>query len=145
MCRTEGEAPDVYSVTKPVARSTHRCGECGRTILAGEPYERHSMVFEGTASTHNVCTHCAVLAEWLLRECGGTITHELLCDIEEHAEEYSREDLKALADTARDHWEWPEGSRMNGFRGLPIPALPPPLAHDPQHSEQQTKHSEELK
>jgi hypothetical protein len=134
MCRTDGEAADAYCVTHPLARKPHRCGECGRTILAGEPYERHSLVYDGTASSHAVCTHCAVLAEWIGRECGGTTVHELLGDIEEHAFEYGRADLQELADAARAHWSWPEGSRLNGFAGKPVPALPPPLVQ----SEKQT-------
>lgn len=120
MCRTDGEAPDAYCVVKPIARKEHRCGECGRTILVGEPYERHSMVFEGTASHHAVCTHCAVLTEWLVIECGGTITHEMIEDIEEHARDYERADLAELAAAARGKWE--------SFRGKPLPAIPPRLS-----------------
>ena len=120
MCRTDGEPADVYNVVKPIARKEHRCGECGRTILRGEPYERHSMVYDGSASTHAVCEHCAVLTEWLVIECGGTITHEMISDIEEHAQEYRRSDLAELATAARGKWE--------SFRGKPLPAIPPRLS-----------------
>lgn len=120
MCRTDGEAADVYSVVSPVARKEHRCGECGRTILVGEPYERHSMVYDGSASSHAVCTHCAVLTEWLVVECGGAITHEMIEDIEEHAHDYGRTDLAELATAARGKWE--------SYRGKPLPAIPPRLS-----------------
>jgi hypothetical protein len=133
MCRTEGERADAYSVDRPVARVPHRCGECRRTILPGEPYERHGMVYEGTASSHAICSHCAILTEWLLIECGGTVTGELIEDIEEHAQEYGRADLWELASDARAQWAWAEGARCNGFRGKPVPALPPRLS--PQREE----------
>jgi hypothetical protein len=128
MCRVDGERADAYSVTRRVARKEHRCGECRRTILVGEPYDLHGMVYEGTASSHSVCTHCAVLTEWLVQECGGTVTGELIEDIEEHAQEYRRDDLKELALLARGQWSWSEGTRCNGYRGRPIPAPPPPLS-----------------
>lgn len=133
MCRTDGEVADAYSVDYPVARKEHCCGECRRTILPGEPYERHGMVYEGTASTHVICSHCAVLTEWLRLECGGTPIGEMIEDIEEHAEEYGRTDLRDLAADARGQWAWSEGTRCNGFRGKPIPQLPPRLSL--QHSE----------
>jgi len=126
MCRTDGEAADAYSVTRRIARKEHRCGECRRTILKGEPYDLHGMVYEGTASSHSVCTHCAVLTEWLVRECSGTVTGELIEDIEEHATEYERTDLGHLAAMARAQWmkgpSWREP-----YAGVPIPQLPPSL------------------
>lgn len=127
MCRTDGEQADVYSVYKPIARKEHKCGECRRTILAGEPYERHSMVYEGTASDHAICSHCAVLSTWIGIQCGGTVTGELIEDIEEHARDYGRTDLAELALEARGQWCWSEGTRCNGFRGKPIPAMPEPI------------------
>lgn len=127
MCRTDGEHADVYSVYKPIARKEHKCGECRRTILAGEAYERHSMVYEGTASDHIICSHCAVLSAWIGIQCGGTVLGELIEDIEEHAHDYGRTDLRNLAIEARAQWCWPEGSQMNGYRGKPIPAMPAPI------------------
>lgn len=127
MCRVDGEQADVYSVYKPIARKEHKCGECRRIILAGEPYERHSMVYEGTASDHAICSHCAVLSAWIGIQCGGTVVGELIEDIEEHANDYNRPDLRALALEARGQWCWSEETRRNGFRGVPIPALPAPI------------------
>lgn len=128
MCRVDGEdRADAYSVYEPIARKEHCCGECCRTILAGERYERHNIVYDGSASTHLVCSHCAVLSDWLIKVCGGTVIGELIMDIEEHAQEYNRADLKELATWARGRWAWEEGTRFNGFRGRPIPALPASL------------------
>lgn len=126
MCRVDGDSADAYSVSRPIARSEHRCGECRRTILPGEPYERHGMVYEGTASTHLVCTHCAVLTEWLVIECGGTVIGEMIEDIEEHARDYERSDLGSLAACARAHWMKGPSWRVP-YPGIPIPALPPRL------------------
>lgn len=127
MCRVDGDPADAYSVTKPVARKEHRCGECRRAILPGEVYERHGMCYEGTASSWLVCSHCAVLTRWLVIECGGTVQGEVIEDIEEHASEYQRADLKELAAWARAQWAYDEGTRRNGFRGRPVPELPPRL------------------
>ena len=130
MCRTDGELADLYSVYRPVARKEQRCGECRRTILIGEPYERHSMVYEGTASDHVICAHCAVLMVWIARECGGTLTGELIEDIEEHAKEYERGDLGNLAACARAHWMKGPSFRKP-YPGIPVPKLPPPLSTAP--------------
>lgn len=126
MCRIDGEPADVYSVYKPIARKEHKCGECRRIILAGEPYERHSMVYDGTASDHAICSHCAVLTEWLAIECGGTVTGEMIEDIEEHAHDYERADLGSLAACARAQWMKGPSWRVP-YPGIPVPALPPRL------------------
>jgi len=129
MCRIDGsdERASVYCVTTPVARVEHLCGECRRTILVGEPHERHDSVYDGSASTHRVCSHCAVLADWLMRECGGTVVHELIEDIQEHADEYQRGDLGQLAALARNQWMKGPSFRKP-YPGIPIPTMPPPLA-----------------
>jgi hypothetical protein len=82
------------------------------------------MLSDGYWSLHIICTHCAVLTDWLGKECGGTVCGEMIEDIEEHAREYARSDLQELATAARAQWMWSEGTRCNGFRGMPIPALP---------------------
>lgn len=127
MCRVDGEPADFYRVMKPIARREHKCGECGRTILSGERYERHTFGSEGTASGHCICSHCAVLSEWLLIECGGSIVGELIVDIEEHATEYERGDLAQLAACARAQWMKGPSFRKP-YPGIPIPAVPPRLS-----------------
>lgn len=127
MCMVDGgERADFYSVAKPIARRDHRCGECGRTIMKGEQYERHTMAFEGTASTHLVCAHCAVLTDWLVRECGGALIGQVIADIEEHATDYLRRDLAALGGCARN--KWVKGpSFQKPFPGIKVPQCPPPI------------------
>jgi hypothetical protein len=125
MCRVDdSERADVYCTDNRIARVGHRCGECRRDILAGEPYAHHTLIYDGFASTHDVCSHCTVLAEWLGRECGGSVSGEVIEEIEEHATEYGRADLAELALEARGQWCWSEGTRCNGYRGKPIPAPP---------------------
>jgi hypothetical protein len=137
MCRIDGEAAECYSVTRRTARKEHKCGECRRTILAGEPYDYHSFVYEGEGGNHSVCTHCAVLTEWIVRECGGTVTGELIEDIEEHAKEYERGDLGNLAACARAHWMKGPSFRKP-YPGIRVPKLPPPLASADPTSPDQT-------
>lgn len=127
MCRVDGDSEAaVWQTDQRVARTAHRCGECRRVILAGEPYEYHHWVSADGCGDHKVCSHCAVLANWIMRECGGTVMHELIEDIEEHATEYHRADLAALASTARGHWKWADSP--SGYLGVPIPILPEPLS-----------------
>lgn len=128
MCRvSEDGTADVYrSEVGILARKQHRCGECSRTILIGEPYDRHRYLYDGYWTTHLVCSHCAVLGNWLLKECGGTVSGEMIEDIEEHAQEYLRPDLAALAACARVGWVKGPSFRKP-YPGIPIPALPPPL------------------
>jgi ribosomal protein S27AE len=127
MCRIDDcERADVYNVEHRVARKEHKCGECCRVILAGEPYEHHSIIADGFASEHKVCSHCSVLAEWLRRDCGGTVTGELIEDIEEHAQEYRRADLGQLAACARAKWMKGPTFRVP-YPGIPVPTLPPPI------------------
>ena len=127
MCRVSDDGgAKVWNTEHRVARKDHRCGECFRTIMAGEPYEYHHYVSEdGWCGEHKVCSHCAVLGNWIQIECGGTICGELIEDIEEHATEYNRTDLAALASMARGHWKWADSP--SGYLGVPIPPLPAPL------------------
>lgn len=124
MCRVDddGDRATVYQIDRPIARAPHRCGECRRTILAGEPYERHRMLSDGFWSLHIICTHCAVLTDWLGKECGGTVCGEMIEDIEEHAREYARSDLQSLASCARLQWRCIASNPK--FPGIPVPALP---------------------
>jgi hypothetical protein len=61
MCYFEPEGTcEVYVVTHPRARKERECIVCCGTIGKGEQYERHNMVFEGSASTEWMCVGCAV-------------------------------------------------------------------------------------
>jgi hypothetical protein len=129
VCRADSEPADFYRIERPVARVEHTCGECERTILVGEPYERHSFGSERTAETHVVCTHCSVLALWLLHNCDGAIAGEVIEDIEEHGRDYKRDDLLKLVAFAGNRWRKP-WSQEHTYPGVPIPQLPPPLQAD---------------
>ena len=123
MCRLES-SDNLYQDTRTIlARKEHRCNECHRTILAGEPFRKDFCVFEpGRAGSFNVCEHCAVLCDWLGRNCGGWIWGEVIPDIEEHAIEYKRTDLARLVvAAARRSWH---RFKPNGYVGMPVPKLP---------------------
>jgi hypothetical protein len=103
------------------ARKAHRCGECRREIAPGEIYERTVSIYDGTASTYKTCAHCLVLGDWLSENCDGYIYTEVVEDFQEHASEYSREDIGALAAMAGRHWRTTDGAL------LPIPLKPAPI------------------
>lgn len=123
MCMADGgwDGPDFMQATKLKARKAHKCGECRREIAAGETYERTVSIYDGTASTYKTCSHCLVIADWLSENCDGYIYSQVIEDFEEHASEYSREDIGAIAAGARRAWRDIED------RLLPIPEKPRPV------------------
>ena len=52
------EMPQAYSMATPKARKKHKCCECGGVIAAGEKYNRHSGVWDGTPAAYKVCIDC---------------------------------------------------------------------------------------
>jgi hypothetical protein len=48
------------------ARRPHSCEECGTPILAGEPYERRTGMWEGMISTFATCPPCRDLRQWAI-------------------------------------------------------------------------------
>lgn len=59
MCAIDLEPSEVWQQTWiKRARKDHSCDSCGRTIRAGEPYERHFSVYEGTPHAEKVCAEC---------------------------------------------------------------------------------------
>ena len=52
------EMPQAYSMATPKARKKHKCCECGGVIAAGEKYNRHSGVWDGTPAAYKVCVDC---------------------------------------------------------------------------------------
>lgn len=75
----------VLRERRPRARTTHRCGECFRTILPGERYLAESFVSDGHFGSHKTCAHCEVAREWLWCECGGIVYGGISEDVSEHA------------------------------------------------------------
>lgn len=85
MCRVEEAEPwTVWARTKPVARKEHICCECGRTIRAGEPYNRGTGLFDARWSSFAWCRHCEAAGVWMQRTCGGYLAEGLLEELDEH-------------------------------------------------------------
>ena len=116
-----GDPPRAWSESYPIARKEHKCEECGRTILKGEPYFRYKGISaDGDCYGGSQCEHCHVLACWLGQQCEGWICGGVIEDIEEHARDYNRPDLAGLAECARLKW-------VAFGRGMSVPTDPPPL------------------
>jgi hypothetical protein len=123
MCRAGGDPPLYSSRNHMVARVEHKCHECGRTILKGEPFQRDFVVWEpGHAGHFTTCSHCVVLQDWLGDNCEGWIFGEVVEEIEEHARDYKRPDLARVAVRARNGWRWLRPGKP--FAGVPIPPQP---------------------
>lgn len=60
-----GEPPEFCRVARPVARKSHRCGECSRVIEAGERYENICGKWEGVIDTCKTCVFCLALRDYL--------------------------------------------------------------------------------
>lgn len=126
MCMVSGNGPDYWRVDSLVARVEHRCGECCRVIAKGEPFERHFTVYEGSGHSLVVCSHCAVLCDWLAINCDGWVYEHVVEDILEHARDYRRPDLARIAVMARNKWTWLRPGK-HAFPGRPVPTVPRPI------------------
>lgn len=131
MCMTDYDPPSVYMKQERIARAEHRCDECGRKILKGEPYQYVSGVWDGYANSHKTCAHCEVVQQWLMNNCHGFMHTQIGEDIEEHARDYNRPDLGRLYIGMRRQWA---RFKPSSFPGMAVPKLPRPLklgdAHD---------------
>lgn len=89
MCMIDGDDDRVTVLHERhrTARKEHRCAECGRGIVVGEPYLVERFINDGEASTHKTCRHCEAVRGWLLSECGGWLYGGVAEDIGEHAQE----------------------------------------------------------
>jgi len=87
MCLVEGEdnPPKFFRELTPLAHKQHQCGECGRVIRPGERYIRASGKWDDRTSTHKICAHCRIAAEWLNEACGGYLFGAVHEDFAEHA------------------------------------------------------------
>ncbi len=66
------------------ARKTHRCGECNRTITAGERYRYAFAIDEDGAREHKTCAGCALALDWLVANCGGYLFHDAFDELRSH-------------------------------------------------------------
>ncbi len=80
----ECDPVDFYKRDVRTARMEHECGECGRTIAAGEKYEYVSMLYEGSWWPAKTCEHCMWARQWLSVACGGFVHHGVMEELEEH-------------------------------------------------------------
>lgn len=58
-----GDPCDLYKCTHPRSRVERSCVVCCAVISKGETYERHFMVFDGSATTECACASCAMAIE----------------------------------------------------------------------------------
>lgn len=62
MC-IQGEGPDVYWKSNPMARKEHKCCECGSIISVGERYELFEAVWDGEFGRYKTCTICCTVRD----------------------------------------------------------------------------------
>lgn len=123
MCMADGgEGAEFLVESWPKARKVHTCEECGRLVQPGERYARHFGVQEGEPFHGLMCSHCAVLRDWLSANCGAYLFGCIVEDILEHARDYARLDLYRLAVLAQHDWRTPRRGRA-----VPVPKQPAPL------------------
>lgn len=58
MCLWVDEPSEVLRCSQPIARKSHTCGECRRTIDPGEKYHYWACLEEGTFVEYKMCLHC---------------------------------------------------------------------------------------
>ena len=56
-------SPEFYTETRPKAKKSYKCCECGKAINAGEQYVRRSGKWDGEFSTYLTCTRCEHLRD----------------------------------------------------------------------------------
>ncbi len=64
-CYCDYDPPSFLCERILKARKEHRCFECRRTIVKGQPYERTAGVWNGSFSTYKICFACRTLREWV--------------------------------------------------------------------------------
>lgn len=85
MCAVDDCPPwQVYNETRPVARRTHCCSECGRDINAGEKYLRIQGLCDDNWATHKICRHCEALSAFMMVLCSGHPLGDLYEELAEH-------------------------------------------------------------
>jgi hypothetical protein len=85
MCAVEDAEPwTLYREDHPKARKPWPCGECRRTIAAGERYQQVVGLADGLWVTYRTCAHCNAASRWMSEVCGGYILGDLLDELVEH-------------------------------------------------------------
>ena len=110
------------------ARKEHKCGECGRTIAAGEEYRRTEGLFEGEGwNTNRVCHHCTFATRWLWDNCSGYVDQGVREDLYYHLTEELTKDHAAWWPMARVYTGMKLGWSFTPGTLMPLPKEIPPL------------------
>ena len=83
------KGPDFYSERMPIARKSHKCGECGRDILPGEKYECFSGCWDRIFNTHKTCSDCLSIRKTFF--CYGCCFGMMLEFLHEHIRDFGGE------------------------------------------------------
>ena len=75
-----GEGPTVFVSKYRVARKSHKCHECGRSIVTGEKYLYESGIWEGVPKGFKTCVDCESLRQVFFCDWGYGIVLEMLKD-----------------------------------------------------------------
>ena len=78
----EYSAPDMYRSMMRVARKSHLCCECGKTINPKETYEYVSGMWEGEFDNHKTCLVCVEIRNIFF--CDGWLFESLYEFLTEH-------------------------------------------------------------
>lgn len=64
-CFCDGDPASVYRSSTPRAKKSHRCEECGTTILIGERYEYVFGIWDNSPASFRTCESCYDLRMWV--------------------------------------------------------------------------------
>lgn len=64
-CVCDYDPPEFCRVSKPRARTQHKCAECGGPIMAGEQYEYVFAKWYGEIDTYKTCERCYDIRKWV--------------------------------------------------------------------------------
>ena len=112
------ECANLLSEKKVTAKKAHKCGECDRTIPAGETYLREAYVYEGDFRSETTCLDCLSIRDNLFCDWYyGTILETLKFEILEYDLIPPEACIAKLTPTARamvcdlieEAWEKEEG------------------------------------
>lgn len=62
-CSCDYDPPVFYHAARPLARVSHKCHECERTIQPGERYERVRAMWEDEPVTLKTCVYCLAMRD----------------------------------------------------------------------------------
>ena len=113
----EGDFATVLNDKKVVARTLHKCCECGRIIKRGETYRTESALYEGSVTTYKTCCDCnsirdAFVCSWNWGEVLEAVRNSIfdnLCDISESGiADLTCAARERVCEWIEECWEWHE-------------------------------------